>query len=522
MAKKSRITYSIINLMSSMGLQLFSTILKFAVRTVFIHTLGKEYLGINGLFSDILTMLSLTELGFDTAINFKLYKPLADNDEKRIRILMKFYKQAYRAVGIVILLLGIALIPLLPKLIKDYDSLSVLGINAVVIFLLHIFSTVSSYLFFAYRSAIIKADQKKYILDIVDIVIEIVNSIAKIVVLVFLKDFTLYTATVIFFTIIKNFINAVISQKFYPYVFQKEKESISKEEFHGLIKDCGALFVYKINGVVLKATDNMVLSTFIGLAIVGMYSNYLLVFTTLRTFLYKIYTSVKASAGNLFATASMETKYNFFQTINYLTVVLYGTAAVGISVCLNELIEVWAGEEYVIAQPFSILIGIELLFYGLMNNLGQIRNITGAFRQMWFRPILGAIINIITSVILVQICGIYGVIIGTITATILTNFLVDPMVIHKYSFKNYKPVSEYYKKNIMYFVILVLVGALDMFICNHLLVGYGWLSVISHAFIVVVTVPGVYIVFYRKTQECQYLLRISGSVMKKVKVRWKH
>ena len=196
---KSRTKNSLINVMTSTGLQFCSTILKFIVRTVFIHTLGKQFLGVNGLFSDILTMLSLTELGFDTAINFKLYKPLVDKDEKRIRVLMKFYKQAYRVIGTVILIMGIALIPLLPVLIKDYDSLEVLGINAVVIFMLHILRTVSTYLFFAYRSALIKADQKKYILDLVDILVEIANAIAKILVLVFLKDFMLYTATVIFF-----------------------------------------------------------------------------------------------------------------------------------------------------------------------------------------------------------------------------------------------------------------------------------------------------------------------------------
>ena len=512
---KSRTKNSLINVMTSTGLQLCSTILKFIVRTVFIHTLGKQFLGVNGLFSDILTMLSLTELGFDTAINFKLYKPLVDKDEKRIRVLMKFYKQAYRVVGAVILILGISLIPLLPVLIKDYDSLEVLGINAVVIFMLHIFRTVSSYLFFAYRSALIKADQKKYILDLVDILVEIANAIAKILVLVFLKDFMLYTATVIFFTILKNGINAFISHKMYPHIFQKEEESISKEEFHGLLKDCGALFLYKVNNVVLKATDNMVLSYFLGLPVVGIYSNYLLLFNTLRQFLSKFYLSVKASTGNLFATASMETKYKFFQTMNYITVVLYGTAGVGLAVCTNELIHVWAGEDYVVPQPFPILIGIELLTYGLMNNLGQIRNVTGAFRQMWHRPLLGIFINIISSVIFVQFIGIYGVILGTITAVSLTNLIVDPVVIHKYSFENYKPVSGYYKRNLVYIMILALVGAGNLYLSSCFFVGYGWISVIVHAAIVAITVPGVFVLLYWKTEENQYLLGIAKSLLKK-------
>ena len=519
MTKNSRTKNSIINILTSTGGQLLNIILKFVVRTVFIHALGKQYLGINGLFSDILTMLSLTELGFDTAINFKLYKPLADGDKKRLRVLMKFYKQAYRIIGTIILLLGLGMVPLLPKVINDYDSLETLRINAVVIFLLHILRTVSSYLFFAYKSAIIKADQKQYILDIVDYFVEVANSVVQILVLVFTKNFVLYTATMIFFSILRNLINAVIAQKRYPEVFRKEEDRISKDEIVGLLKDCAALFVYKLNAVVLKATDNIVLSTFIGITIVGVYSNYLLFFNTLRSLLLKFYTAVKASAGNLFAVADLKAKYQFFQVMNYITVIIYGTAGVGLAVCSNELVDTWIGPDYIIPQPFAILIGIELLFYGLMNNLGQIRNISGVFRQMWYRPLLGTIINLVVSVILVQSYGICGVILGTIISTICSNFIVDPQVIHKYSFNNYRPVSEYYKKNLQYIIVLALGGAFDMWLCSIFLAGRGWLSVIVHALVVSVTIPAIFVILYRKSVEYNYIKGIAMRVLGKARAK---
>ncbi|MBO5520759.1 MAG: hypothetical protein J5973_03700, partial [Eubacterium sp.] len=197
MAKESRTRNTILNVVTGMGGQLLATLLKFVVRTVFIHTLGKSYLGINGLFSDILTMLSLTELGLDTAINFKLYKPLAEHDDQRVRVLMKFYKQAYRVVGTVILAIGLCIIPALPFLIRDYGSLESLGINAALIFILHILRSVSSYWFFAYRSAVMRAAQKKYVLDLVGFIVTIATSVAKIIVLLVWKNFVLYTATVI-------------------------------------------------------------------------------------------------------------------------------------------------------------------------------------------------------------------------------------------------------------------------------------------------------------------------------------
>ena len=188
MKTQSRTRNSLINLMTGIGGQMLVTILSFVTRTVFIHTLGKAYLGINGLFADILSMLSLTELGVDSAIVYRLYKPLAEHDEKRVRVLLKFYKTAHRVIGAAILVLGLTLIPLLPVLIKDYDSLAALQVNAALIFVLYLMRSVSSYWFFAYRSTIMRANQKKYILDIADYVVTIASNAAQIFVLVFLKN----------------------------------------------------------------------------------------------------------------------------------------------------------------------------------------------------------------------------------------------------------------------------------------------------------------------------------------------
>lgn len=518
--QNSRTKNTLLNLASSLGGQLLTTVLKFITRTVFISTLGKSYLGIGGLFSNILTMLSLTELGLDTAMNFRLYKPIAENDTHRLRVLMKFFKQAYRVIGIVILLIGISLVPALRFLIKDYDSLEVLKINATLIFLLYLLQSVSSYLFFAYRTSIIRAAQKTYILNLCEYVITIVTNIVQVVILLVWKNFVAYTASVIFFNILKNAVNAYVAKKLFPDVFIPEKDSLSREELISLFKDCGATFVYKMNVVVLKATDNLILSTFIGLEIVGMYSNYLMFYTTIKTFLQKLYSSVKASMGNYFATEDISKSYFMFEVMNFLTIVLYGTGCVGIAVEANEVIECWIGSSYLIPQPFPILIAIELILLGLKNNLGQIRNITGVFRQMWFRPVLGMIVNLTVSIIAVQFIGIYGVIIGTITSDITTFFVVDPVVIHKYGFNDYKPVSEYYRKNLMYLLVLVLIGIVDMIICRTLFNGFGIVSMLIHVLICGISVPGVFVIVYWNDDRCKYIrnkaITISRTVTEKM------
>ena len=516
MAKSSRIVNSSKNLATTFLSHTLSIVLRFAGRTVFINTLGKSYLGISGLFSDILTMLSLAELGVDAAITFRLYKPLAEEDTNHLRILMKFYKYAYMVIGVVIVGIGACLIPFLPVLIKDYSTLPSLGINPVCIFLLYLFNSASSYLFFAYRSSIVRAAQKMYITSIVSMIVSTLSQIAQIIVLLVFKDFMVYVAITIAFSILSNYINSMVAKKMFPDVFRPTKDRLTKEEIKDIFKDLGAVFVSKVNNVVLKATDNIVLSAFIGISIVGLYSNYLLIYSGVKSFFQGFYNAIKASMGDLFARSDMKTRHGFFKLMNFVTIILYGTVAVVIGVVANEFIVTWIGEEYLIQMPFPILIGIEILFVGIKQNLSQIRNVSGLFRQMWLRPVVGTVVNLMVSITLVKPLGIFGVIIGTIVADITTNFAMDPKVIYNAGFNGEWKVSEYYFRNIRYILELFLIGSIDYFVCINFLPGYGWLSIAVHALICLTSVPLYMLMVYRKTDEAQYFFTKGKQLLKKL------
>ena len=502
----SRTKNSALNITTGIFSRIVMTILSFVSRTVFIEVLGVSYLGINGLFSDVLSLLSLTQLGIGTAIVYRLYKPVAEHDNHRIRLLMKFYKQAYIIIGFTILTLGLLIIPALPFFIKDYHKLEELGINAPIIFILFLVKSVSSYLFFAYRSVIIRVNQKNYILHVVDFFISLATVIIQIVILLLTRDYMVFVGVGIGMVILQNGINAFIAQRMYPNAFKKEKESITKEERNGILKDCGALFIFKVSNVVLKATDTLVLSYFIGLAIIGEYSNYFIFYSTIKLFISNFYNGILSSMGNAYAKESVGKNYFLFEMVNFLTILLNGTACVGLAVCSDELINVWIGEKYVIPQPFAILFGIELLFNGLKINLGQVRIVSGAFRQVWYRPVIGIIINVLVSIILCQFIGICGVLIGTITADILANFTIDPKIIHKYSFNGFKPVSYYYKKNLTFLAILACVGVADFLICRQLTTGYSLLDLLLHIIVCGISVPTTFLLLYRNTDVCKYLV----------------
>lgn len=520
MKKNSRTTNTIYNFTSSIGGQLITIIMQFVVRTVFINTLGKSYLGINGLFSNILSMLALAEFGVGSAILFKLYEPIAKEDHHRIALLMKFYKTVYRIIGIGVAVVGICLIPFLPNLIKDYDKIQSLNINAAFIFILYLMKTVSSYLFFAYKSAIVKANQKEYLLNLINYIFTICTGIVQIICLWIIPNFELYVFILVAQVIFENFACAKLANKMYPYINQKTEEKIDKKEVKSVFKDCAALFLYKLNGVVLKATDNIILSVFLGLEIVGMYSNYYVFYTTINTLFSKVFNSVSHSLGNLHTTNDSEREYHIFKSVNLITAILGGTAGVGIFVVSNEFVYSWIGSEWILPQPFALLMGIEVFTLAIRVALGKYRTTMGLFQQAKFRPLAGMIINLIVSVVLVNIWGICGVLVGTIVADWTTFMWFDPLIIHKYGFKNKYPVSCYYFKVLKYILTISLVGLLDWFICSNFLVGLNWISVIVHAAICLVTIPAALAAVSIKSSEGKYVYNVAKGYIKKIKGKY--
>ena len=513
---KSRTANTVYNFITSVFGQVLTIVLQFVVRTIFIQALGKSYLGINGLFSNILQMLSLAELGVGSAIIFKLYEPLAKKDKKRISILLDFYKKVYKIIGIIVGVVGLSLIPFLKYIVKDYNNLSALGINAILVYIMYLSKSVISYFFLAYKSAIVKADQKEYKLTIINYLVTFISSILQIIGLLLFKSFELYVAISIFSVLLQNFLNARIAKKLYPYIDDKYDEKLSKEEKKNIYKDCGALLIDRINYVVLKATDNIVISMFLGLGMVGMYSNYYIFYTTISSIFTKIFESVKHSLGNLHTTNDINHEYLIFKIVNLISLLLGATAGVGIACVSSEFIKVWIGKEWIIAQPFSILMGIEVLGLSTRNYLGRYRSTMGLFQQVKYRPLFGSIINLIASILLVRIIGISGVLLGTIIADWTTVMWYDPYVIHKFGFKNNFKISKYYLKNTMAVIASVISGALSMYICNHFFINYGWLSVILHSIIVLVLTPLTLLVLYRNTDEYRFLKNKVKSIIKKV------
>lgn len=517
----SRTQNSFYNLITGLATNFLIIVLNFVTRSVFVRCLGTSYLGIEGLFTNVLSVLSLAELGFGSAIAFKLYKPIEEGDEQRIRVLMKLYRQTYLAVGAVILAAGLCLIPVLPMLVRDYERFGELGLNAVAIFLIYLANSACSYWFFAYKAELVTAYQKSYIINIIDNVLSVASSISQILILVFTRNFILYVAVRIVFTILLNVICAAVCDRRYPFVRERTSESVTRRELKDFFRDCASLFLYRANDVVISASDNIVLSKLLGLTYVGLYSNYLAVKVSLKNVLSYFTYSLQASLGSIYTTGKLEWSRLLFRVVNFATAWLFGVVAIGTALLLDDFISLWLGSDYVVATwtygntilrtPVALLVGIELYFIGQQYDCGAFRSAAGLFQKAKLRPVASILVNLIVSIVTVPYLGIAGVIVGTILSGVTTTLIVDPIVIHKYALR--QPAGPFFLRSLLYIALLTAAGLLSRWVCGRILLG-GIAGFIVHGLVCVLVPSAVFTVCFFKTQEFRFLRNTVADILR--------
>lgn len=500
------------NMYTGLIYQVLVLVFRFVTRTIFIQCLGKEYLGINGLFSNILTLLSLADLGINGALVYALYEPIAKNDIKRQQIIIKYLKNFYLCVGGFIMLIGIVLLPFIKTIIKD----DVNFVNLYIVFFIYIFQTASAYLFFPSKTEFLCANQKRYIYNNIANIFVVLSNAAQIVVLLLFKNFYLYLITIIIFNIFQYTMIAVKTNKMYPFIKEKCNEKLTLEEKNEMLKDCGSLMIYRINYVVLTATDNIIISKYLGLAVVGLYSNYVLITNSIVNVLSTLFDSITASIGNLHASKDKEKDYFIFNLTNFLTSCLFGVFAVGVCVLANPFIELWLGKDYLLSTLFVVIISINLYVEGIRKFLSTYRTTYGLFRQAKFMPLLGMIVNIVVSIILVKKIGIFGVLLGTLISNLISFMWYDPYIIYKNVFK--ESVIKYYVKNILYLLFFVVMTIICKYICSFINIG-GIIGFIINGLICVLLPLIIMVIIYYNTDYGKYFREYLGNFIKKGRVK---
>ncbi|MVX64186.1 sugar translocase [Clostridium chromiireducens] len=509
----SRSKNSQLNIVFGFGNQVLKLVLNFISRTIFISTLGANYLGLSGLFTNILSVLSLAELGIGSAIMFSLYKPIAEKDNKKIKALMNLYKGAYRIIGILILLIGLLLIPFL-KFIVKFDTN--ININYTFVYILFLINSVISYLFFAYRSVIIEASQQMYKITKVDNYISCIITILQIGSLLSLKNYYIYLLIPILLGIIKNFIISFEAGTIFPIINEKNNEKLTKEERKNIFKNIYALSITKISSVVYSSTDNIVISASLGTILVGFYSNYLLITATITSFIGIIFNSLRASLGDLNAVENSERKFVVYKRILFLNFWIYGFCAICIKELINPFIGLWIGKEYLFDNFTVGLIVLMFLITGLNHTNTIFKDSCGLFWQTRYRTLATAIVNLVTSIILVNYIGIKGIFIGTIVSYVTTIYLIDPKIVYDNIFK--KRCKDFYIWLVKSFSIIVITWLFTNSICGFISI-LSWKS-LAFKLIICIIIPNLFfILLFNKTDEFKYYLQIINNTLGKIKGR---
>lgn len=455
---ESRTRYMLINVLTGTVGEALQLILQFVCRTIFIYTLAEEYLGINGLFENILKILSLTELGFGSALIYSMYKPISEDNRSEICALMNLYKRIYNIIGLLIFSLGLLLTPFLNVLVRDGEKIPYLKL----IFVLVLVNSVSTY-FMGYKSSIINASQKKYITTMIQKIFQFVEVILKTVILLYFKEYIVYLLIGIFCNIGNNICQYIITDKMYPYLKSDRHNLPSKEIQHEIFKNTKAMALHKIGSVIVTGTDNLIISSFVNIASVGLYSNYMLILNSVGRFTSMISSTMTASVGNLVATCDMDKIYRTFRKVAFMNLWIHGFCACCFMTLLNPFIQLWLGERFVFPIYVVALIVFNKFLFGFREAPIVFRDAMGLFWYDRYKPLLEVIVNLIVSIVLVQVIGISGVFLGTICSAIFVCCWIEPYVLFKHGF--HKPLYLYFLQVIPISITIVIITAL-MFYCE--------------------------------------------------------
>ena len=506
----SRTKKTVINTMFSIASQMLTIVLGFVLRTAFIKILGDQYTGVASVFTTVLTMLSLSELGFSTAVATALYRPLRERNQKLIQQLMDFYKTAYRFVALFIFVVGICLIPFLQYLIKDVPDIKE---NIAVIYVLYIIRTSASYLMI-YKTTLLRADQKLYVIKKIEMLCEIFRYVIEVIVLFVFREYMTYLVIEIAATILQNYIVTKRAEKEYPHAFDKPEEKLPRKTIISLLKDVKGLSMYKLSSTIGNSIDTMLISGFINTSTVTLVGNYTQIRQHVQRVLMQFFSAVIPSVGNLAVERSEKAQQRVFYRLFYISFLMVNFCSVSMFVLFTPILRVWLGEKYILGQHIAFIVAFDFFLYILLQAIAAFRTANGLFVKGQYRPLITAIINVILSVILIQVYGVFGTILATVLARFLTQWY-DPYLLYKHIFKD--SFGRFYVRYWVYIALFVSSSLITKYVADKIAVPNMLLNLLLCA-VVCVLIPNCWVLLWtHRTKEFAYMKNMAVKVVQRRK-----
>lgn len=412
--------------------QLVSVASVFIYRTIFLSYLSKEYLGIEGLFTNILQLFSLAELGIGMTILYRMYKPFAEKDVDGISAHVHFYKNVYHGIALLTTVIGACLYPFIDSIVNTSDVPS--DVNLRLVYVLFVLQSVASYLF-VYKQSIIQANQRAYLVSGFTTTLTVINVVIKIVVLVLTRKYELVLMASIVSTILINWIFSLWITHEYKEIFQN-KTQLSKEQKKDIIKDTTGLMCHKVGFIVLTSTDNIILTKMVSLAAVGIYTNYATITSAVQMLLTKMLNSFTPTIGNFMVNYEKDAVEDLYKKLLFVNFWFTSFCTVCLYVLLNPFIEIWLDETFLLSG-FTVAVLCSQFYIKSSQTINEaFINAAGLFTRDRIRPLIEAALNLVISIVLAKEIGIAGVFIGTCISSLLTCYWRQPYLLYKHVFKN--------------------------------------------------------------------------------------
>ncbi len=478
--------------------QFATALISFVLRTVFIHNLSKHLLGINSTYTNVLSILSMAELGIGTALNYALYAPVARKDTEKIKSYMQMYRKAYTTIALVVAGIGVALSPFLQYLVKN-PGVSVAELE--LYYFIFLFNTVSTY-FIAYKFSLCNAEQRNYIQTNINTVTKLVIAAAQILMIVLTKNFLLFLLTDALLQLLqKVFVSRYLNRR-YPFLNDRNVIPLSKEESGEIWTKTRALVLHKVGDVARLQTDALIISAFIEVSVAGVVDNYLMVMNTVTNFVNIIFNSLISGFGNLIATESRDRQFQMFRVYRFFASWIYGFAVCGFFVLLTPLIRLWLGEAWIMPSAALCLILVDLYFKGDRIVLSNFKTAAGVFEQDKYLAIIQGLVNLVLSIWLVQKIGLAGIYVGTVISGLIAN-VTKPLIIYRVCFE--QSAASYFSDTARYVTVVAAVTAVNLGISKLVIARLSIPTFVLMACIITLTFNGVFFLLFGRTEEFSYL-----------------
>lgn len=428
---------SVYNIIGVIVLYITKILFNFAGKTVLIRVMGDQYNGVSGLFTNVISILAIAELGIGSAIVYNLYKPVKENDVATIKSLMKFYKKCYHIIAVVVLAAGLCILPFVRSFAGDVSVKE----NVYVLYLFYLVDSIVSY-FFAYKRSLIYVYQKNYIISIFDVLYNLTLQVCQILVLLLTHNFLYYLFVMVVCRITENICIHIYANKKFSFLSEKDAEPISENVKKDIVTKVKGLLFHNIGTYVVMGTDNILISRLVGIVEVGFYSNYNAVLGPLASILKQVITAVQASVGNLLVEKDYEKNYRIYRRLELVNFWIYSAVSISIFYEIQYFIKIWLGDRYLFSNGVVFCLVLNFWQTGMRNAPAVFKSAAGIFYEDRFVPLIESVVNIVASIILALKFGIIGIFGGTFISSFCLFLYSYPFLVYKKVFN--RPPKEYF------------------------------------------------------------------------------